>query len=87
MSKQQQESIDMYRKGKREDLVEKETKTQQLIDAMLPKVSLNWLGWRADVCMYNGQVLPVDLFVCVRVRHEPCWTMNPAGTDGAAAPA
>lgn len=28
----------MYKKGKREDLVEKETRTQQLIDAMLPKV-------------------------------------------------
>eukprot|EP00752_Nemacystus_decipiens_P009746 g8704.t1 len=39
MSKQQQESIDMYRKGKREDLVEKETKTQQMIDAMLPKLA------------------------------------------------
>ncbi len=28
----------MYRKGKREDLAEKELKTQQMIDAMLPKV-------------------------------------------------
>ncbi|CAM9922759.1 unnamed protein product [Ectocarpus sp. 12 AP-2014] len=40
MSKQQQESIDMYRKGKRDDLVEKETKTKQLIDAMLPQTLL-----------------------------------------------
>ncbi|CAM9465048.1 unnamed protein product [Ectocarpus sp. 12 AP-2014] len=39
MSKQQQESIDMYRKGKRDDLVEKETKTKQLIDAMLPQLA------------------------------------------------
>lgn len=38
MSKQQQESIDMYRKGERDDLVEKETKTKELIDAMLPQV-------------------------------------------------
>lgn len=40
MSKQQQESIDMYRKGNREDLVEKEVKMQQMIDAMLPQVLL-----------------------------------------------
>ena len=38
MSKMQQESIDMYRKGNREDLVEKEVNTQQIIDAMLPQV-------------------------------------------------
>lgn len=28
----------MYRKGKRDDLVEKEVKMQELIDSMLPKV-------------------------------------------------
>ena len=28
----------MYRKGNREDLVEKEVNTQQIIDAMLPQV-------------------------------------------------
>ncbi|CAM9809937.1 unnamed protein product [Pylaiella littoralis] len=39
MSKQQQESIDMYRKGNREDLVEKEVKMQQMIDAMLPQLA------------------------------------------------
>ncbi|CAM9391461.1 unnamed protein product [Scytosiphon promiscuus] len=39
MSKQQQESIDMYRKGKRDDLVEKEVKMQQLIDSKLPQLA------------------------------------------------
>ncbi|CAN0524972.1 unnamed protein product, partial [Laminaria digitata] len=38
MSKMQQESIDMYTKGNREDLVEKEVNTQKIIDAMLPQV-------------------------------------------------
>lgn len=38
MSKMQQESIDMYREGGRQDLVDKETGVKQLIDNFLPQV-------------------------------------------------
>lgn len=38
MSKIQQESIDMYRKGQKDDLVEKEEKMKELIDGFLPQV-------------------------------------------------
>lgn len=63
MSKQQQESIDMYRKGKREDLVEKETKTQQLIDAMLPQVRTD----RGAVQRFSFYFF-VFIFLCTRLR-------------------
>lgn len=38
MSKQQQETIDMYKQGKKEDLAKEEQDMQDLIESFLPKV-------------------------------------------------
>lgn len=38
MSKQQQETIDMYKQGKKEDLAQEEQEMQDLMESFLPKV-------------------------------------------------
>eukprot|EP00904_Undaria_pinnatifida_P002885 jgi/Undpi1/12598/HiC_scaffold_6.g02267.m1 len=63
MSKMQQESIDMYRKGNREDLVEKEVNTQQIIDAMLPQLAdeATTQKWIDEAIATSGAKGPSDM--------------------------
>ncbi|CAM9755886.1 unnamed protein product [Ascophyllum nodosum] len=63
MSKMQQESIDMYRQGDRQDLVEKESHVLELIDSFLPQLAdeATTQKWVDDAIATTGATGPSDM--------------------------